>query len=282
MKFHTKFLFDLEQQFLSTDGRLNRKPFILYIVALFLFGLCLLIPSVITLVFMSTNDIQIFWLNTIVSALFDVAILFGLFLSIKRFHDLNKSALFVLLYGVPFINIIALVYLCCFKGTKGSNRYGQDLLAISDEQQAMEDKVICDTQNGLIARLEQKFFSTVGRIKRRQFIKYIGCLLGPVILIIVGISIYIVHSLDQFLAVINGADIPNLDFVQIAIIFVGSTVVGLCLLPLYYISIRRLHDFNFSAWWILIPHVLFPWGWIVFLVLLSCIPGSKTINRYGK
>lgn len=43
---------------------------------------------------------------------------------IKRFHDLNKSWWYILLYLIPFINVGMLIYLLFFPWTKWENKYG--------------------------------------------------------------------------------------------------------------------------------------------------------------
>ena len=52
-----------------------------------------------------------------------------------------------------------------------------------------------------------------------------------------------------------------------------------CFLPLLSVSVRRLHDIDFSGWWILMA--LFPPLHIV-LLLFFLLPGSNRINSYGK
>lgn len=49
-------------------------------------------------------------------------------ISIRRLHDLDKAGWFVLLYCVPVVNILFSLYLLCFKGTEGPNRFGPDSL----------------------------------------------------------------------------------------------------------------------------------------------------------
>ena len=50
------------------------------------------------------------------------------FLSVtgRRLHDTNRRAWFLLLYFIPFVGSIWLLFLCSLKGTEGDNRYGPD------------------------------------------------------------------------------------------------------------------------------------------------------------
>ena len=49
-------------------------------------------------------------------------------LQIRRLHDLDKSAWFVLLSAIPGVNLLFGLYLLFFKGTDGTNQYGYDPL----------------------------------------------------------------------------------------------------------------------------------------------------------
>ena len=57
-------------------------------------------------------------------------------------------------------------------------------------------------------------------------------------------------------------------------------IIFVCCVNLLLLSIRRLHDFNFSGWWVflwLIPLIGFIWSFIIL-----CSPGSKGANKYGE
>lgn len=58
-----------------------------------------------------------------------------------------------------------------------------------------------------------------------------------------------------------------------------SMVVMLALLvPSLAVTVRRLHDANYSGWWLLL--VLIPLGFIVVLVF-AVLPGTQGPNRFG-
>jgi uncharacterized membrane protein YhaH (DUF805 family) len=49
-------------------------------------------------------------------------------ITVKRFHDMNKSGWWVLLDLIPYLGTAAIVVLCgFFSGTKEANKYGQPL-----------------------------------------------------------------------------------------------------------------------------------------------------------
>lgn len=47
---------------------------------------------------------------------------------VRRMHDLDRSGWWLLLYLVPVIGWIVLIYWQCSKGTEGPNRFGADPL----------------------------------------------------------------------------------------------------------------------------------------------------------
>ena len=63
----------------------------------------------------------------------------------------------------------------------------------------------------------------------------------------------------------------------------GSTPLAfwfiLCFMPMLSVSARRLHDIDFSAWWLLL--ILFP-PFHIILLLFYLLPGSNRINSYGE
>ena len=59
-----------------------------------------------------------------------------------------------------------------------------------------------------------------------------------------------------------------------------SIIVSIAIFfPSLGLSVRRLHDINFSGWWVLIGFV--PLIGVVALIVLACIPGTDGENKYG-
>ena len=46
-------------------------------------------------------------------------------LIVRRFHDMNGSGWWALLFFIPLFNLILLIYLFIYPGTEGENSYGQ-------------------------------------------------------------------------------------------------------------------------------------------------------------
>ena len=49
---------------------------------------------------------------------------FNLVIQVRRFHDMNRSGWFILLFIVPLVNIFVFFYLLLGSGTQGINHYG--------------------------------------------------------------------------------------------------------------------------------------------------------------
>jgi uncharacterized membrane protein YhaH (DUF805 family) len=61
----------------------------------------------------------------------------------------------------------------------------------------------------------------------------------------------------------------------------ANGLVSLLLMwPLVAVSVKRQHDFNFSAWWALI-HFVPAVGSIVLLLVDGLMPGTRGPNRFG-
>ena len=61
--------------------------------------------------------------------------------------------------------------------------------------------------------------------------------------------------------------------------FLSLTISLLIFLPSLGLSVRRLHDINFSGWWVLIG--LVPFIGVIVLIVFACIPGTEGENKYG-
>ncbi|MEM1160107.1 MAG: DUF805 domain-containing protein [Pseudomonadota bacterium] len=48
--------------------------------------------------------------------------------TIRRFHDQDKSGWFILLTFIPYLGALILIVFMCLKGTEGDNRFGPDPL----------------------------------------------------------------------------------------------------------------------------------------------------------
>ena len=108
-----------------------------------------------------------------------------------------------------------------------------------------------------------KYFSFSGRANRCEFWSFTSF----VLMIAMGlIFLQILLSPEAILENIN-------NFLSVSLWFI------FCFFPLLSVGVRRLHDIDFSGWWMLLS--LFPPLHIV-LLLFFLLPGSNRINSYGE
>lgn len=105
--------------FCTIDGRLNRKPFILGLLAVYtaIFFIAILLGAFTT---MSEDEIsKVGYLLSIIPAMV---------LCIKRSHDTNRSGWFGVLAFIPIACLYSYFVLFFTRGTDGPNDYGNDPL----------------------------------------------------------------------------------------------------------------------------------------------------------
>lgn len=126
----------------------------------------------------------------------------------------------------------------------------------------------------LLESLTTKYFQFSGRASRKEY--------------------WGMYLLDIISCCIVFFIIKNNDIFGLKIIWFSVFLLFLFLLPSITVSIRRLHDINFSGWWFLI--IVFPYIWTdnflnnwisrfiiihIFDIILGLIPGVLTTNKYG-
>ena len=115
---------DYQTLFLSAQGRLNRKAYWIGAVIIFVADV------ILTLLGLAAREHIgiLYWIFTLLT----IALIYpGLCIAIKRFHDRDKSGWWVLIALIPLIGAIWYIIEVGFlPGTKGSNQYGPDPLAV--------------------------------------------------------------------------------------------------------------------------------------------------------
>jgi len=108
----------------SFNGRIGRMRYLAYgigtnmllaVVILPLFGASTAMGGVPTASMLGMVAIGVFYLITIV-----VSVMFAK----RRLNDLNRSGLWFLLFTIPVVNLLLVIYLIFFPGTDGANRFG--------------------------------------------------------------------------------------------------------------------------------------------------------------
>ena len=79
------------------------------------------------------------------------------------------------------------------------------------------------------------------------------------------------------IAVLGGKESGNAIASILGVVYFLYALVQI--IPGIAIGIRRLHDINYSGWWLLISFVPFIGG--IWLLILMCLPTVNAGNRFG-
>ncbi|HEX4326957.1 MAG TPA: DUF805 domain-containing protein [Burkholderiales bacterium] len=115
-----------KEVFLSFEGRIPRKVFWLYHLAMY-------VPIIIIMGIAGAISQTLMWIVAV--PLYIILIWAGLALQVKRWHDRDKSGWWCLIAFVPFIGgLWVLVEAGCMRGTAGGNRFGGDPTGLYDDK----------------------------------------------------------------------------------------------------------------------------------------------------
>ena len=64
--------------------------------------------------------------NAIIGLYMLIVIVPSIAVTVRRFHDQDKSGWFVLLAFIPLVGSLIVLVFMCLEGTRGSNRFGDD------------------------------------------------------------------------------------------------------------------------------------------------------------
>ena len=104
------------------NGRINRRNYalgwtsatVIFYILVFLFS------------FLGEHIFSQLLSSIILIIVFLASIIFDISLHIRRFHDQNMSGWMSLLFFVPLVNFVLILFLLFAKGTKGVNKYGEE------------------------------------------------------------------------------------------------------------------------------------------------------------
>jgi len=126
------------------------------------------------------------------------------------------------------------------------------------------------------------FFRFSGRANRTQFWKFVLIVQMPIQLAVGGVMAYLAIKYGSCRLVYS--QMSFLDVCWFCLCAVALVLVTVLSMP---ITVRRLHDLNLSGWWLLlilglnsikvlrIPLLL------IFVVVMGCIRGTQSHNRFG-
>lgn len=114
---------DYKTLLFSFEGRINRAK---YWGGSLLLGI---LPILIILVFSAADQM---FIGLILCGIYSLIVIYPAFaIAAKRWHDRDKSAVWILIGFIPIIGSIWVFIECgCLKGTTGDNRYGSDPLEV--------------------------------------------------------------------------------------------------------------------------------------------------------
>ena len=127
--------FEVFRRFADYSGRSRRKEFWYFI----LFNFIILFSLIFSQDYLNTNDTMDKIINTISGIYFFILIipLFGVI--IRRLHDSGRSALFILIYFIPFVGAISLIVVLCLDSENGPNKYGENPKGIGNKKDEFEE-----------------------------------------------------------------------------------------------------------------------------------------------
>ena len=116
------------QEIFTTEGRLNRKKFFMYYIAVTIMGAtATFVTSCMATLLTGDPDGTPVKMLTVLWAVLATA--GACMLMTRRLHDLDKNGGFFLVSFIPIVGLIFLAYLFFAEGTIGWNRFGADPLA---------------------------------------------------------------------------------------------------------------------------------------------------------
>ena len=131
-------------------------------------------------------------------------------------------------------------------------------------------------------RRQTSFFYAQGRLNRTHYVLSIYAWWA--ILFFVGIMLMISLGLGVLYDFANEEvySLESLSVFRWCILGAGALIIaalgGILIVVSCCLTIRRLHDFNFSGWWLVVFFALS----VMSAYVLYLIPGSKNKNRFGE
>ena len=125
------------RKYATFSGRARRREFWLW--QLFLFSSAIVLAVLDAL--LRTDDGQ--FGNGLLGSIFQLAALIpGVAVTVRRLHDADRSAWWLLIIFLPIIGFIVLLVFLCRGGTIGNNRYGEDPKARTQSNELVEESKV--------------------------------------------------------------------------------------------------------------------------------------------
>lgn len=110
---------EISAKFFAISGRLGRMRFVTY--GLISAILIMMVGGIAAAVLIPLNPV---FSAAIYMAILLASMIYGISLYVRRLHDLGRSGWWSLLMMTPLLNLVLLIYVLFFPGTKGINQHG--------------------------------------------------------------------------------------------------------------------------------------------------------------
>jgi len=210
----------------SFSGRLSRDEFWLYGMipyAVFSIVLATIYLPIVTL----ASNLSVVW--SIISLLLTLLLIVPSFsLLVKRLHDLNKSAWWLVLLIVPVAGALyLLVVTACYRGDAGANRYGERM----------------DGSDDVLRKFYQRALSKIDKVRQSpEFNHFVMLSLGMILVLLVRDTYGLFASGGNQL--LNFYDL--LDFYNLLDFGITATVLQLLFHDLYIICLIAVSLFGMT------------------------------------
>lgn len=127
----------------------------------------------------------------------------------------------------------------------------------------------------------KNYFNCAGRADRKTFWLFT---LNAFIVVFTVMALYLLGFSSLVISLKNNfaSTTDSLSKIPLIIIILPTilsiTVPVLLVFPFLNLAIRRLHDANFSAWWLLL--YLLPYIGGIIMIIFMCLPGTQGPNKY--
>ena len=244
------FIEAVRDKYFTFTGRATREEFWFFILFSFL------VPALVWLVLFLITFIFGFDTTTLPVISYDiinmVIIIPSLSIAVRRLHDINRTGWWLFLLLLPVIGWIWLFIFYCQKTVDTNNRFKNNP----------------KDNTGLIRKaFTSHYINFSGRASRAEtWASYFAFC----------IVLYVISSPIQYYT--EGYNIPD-GFFYLCL-FLMIAIIVLSLIPLFAVTVRRLHDSDRSGWFVLLDFI--PIIGNIALIILLLQKSTEGKNRFGE
>ncbi len=121
------------RRYADFSGRSRRKEYWMFtLLQLIVYGAAAIVGGIFALIYNATaGGSDAGGVFAVIFVVLFVIVALGLIIpniavTVRRFHDQDKSGWFILLNFIPYVGGFVVLVFMCLEGTRGANRYGDD------------------------------------------------------------------------------------------------------------------------------------------------------------